>query len=210
MRINWRLFTVSAVLLVSALLIPGGWRKAAAPSRVPAPRMQDGPNSMVHGRGGDFILFNQDDQPWSLASERGKVVLLYFGYTSCADACPLMMSKVARAYRQLGSDASRISTVFVSVDRERDTPDVLKEYVSAYSIPITALTGSKLQIDRATSLYRAGYKVEHIDSATRLSVGHSKSLFVIDQRGRLRERYADDVMPSQIASGVKQLLDAER
>ena len=162
---------------------------------------------VLTGRGGDFDLVDHNNRAWNLVSQRGKVALLYFGYTSCPDACPMAMSKIARAYRQLGQGAGRVSTLFVSVDRDRDTPDVLKEYVGAFTLPVIGLTGTREQIDRATTQYRAPYEITPSDSKAGHLVSHTTSLFLIDTQGRLRAEFPHDVTPERIASGIRQLLE---
>ena len=165
------------------------------------------PLDVITDRGGDFELVDHENRTWNLSSQRGKVALLYFGYTMCADACPMAMSKIAQAYRQLGPDASRVAALFVSVDRDRDTPAVLKEYVAAFSIPVIGLTGTREQIDRTTAQYRAPYSIEKSDSKAGHFVSHTTSLFLIDQEGRLRREYPHDVRPAELAAGIRQLLD---
>src|SRR5690242_2339390 len=75
-----------------------------------------------HGTGGDFTLTDYNSQPFSLSQQRGKVVLIFFGYTNCADACPTMLTKLKRVYAELGDKQNQVQTVFISVDPERDTP----------------------------------------------------------------------------------------
>src|SRR5687767_12255498 len=94
------------------------------------------------GYGGDLSLTAHDGRPFRLQDLRGNAVLLFFGYTSCPDMCPLTMSRIASARDQVGGDASRVQTLFVSIDPNRDTPDVLKEYVGSFAMPVTGLTGS--------------------------------------------------------------------
>ncbi len=77
--------------------------------------------------GGDFTLTNQDGQPFRLQDLRGRPVLLFFGYTSCPDMCPMTMSRIIGALRQVGAGSSDVATLFVSVDPKRDTPAVLKD-----------------------------------------------------------------------------------
>jgi protein SCO1/2 len=156
--------------------------------------------------GGDFRLIDQNGRPFELARERGKVVLLYFGYTLCPDACPTMLSKLVRVYQLLGKDASRVETVFVSVDPQRDKPAKLKEYLGYFAIPAVGLTGPKEQIDRAVHRYGARYQITDSGSAAGPLVDHSTSLYLIDPKGDLRHTFQHDERPEVIAAEVGKYL----
>jgi protein SCO1/2 len=103
--------------------------------------------------GANFTLTDQDGRPFQLSSLRGRVVLLFFGYTSCPDACPTTLSKLARVYKLLGRHRERVVTLFVSVDPGRDTPRVLKEYLKYFRVNAVGLTGTKEEIDRVVGFY---------------------------------------------------------
>src|SRR6478672_9660103 len=108
--------------------------------------------------GGDFTLTNQDNARFRLADVRGRPALLFFGYTSCPDMCPVTMSRITGAIGRLGRAGSEVVTLFVSVDPQRDTPAVLKEYVGSFSTPLIGLTGTEEQITRVTSSYHASFE----------------------------------------------------
>jgi len=97
----------------------------SACQRAPAPAMSEADRP---GFGGDFTLTTQDNQPFHLADVRGRPVVLFFGYTSCPDMCPMTMSRISGALRRVGGRASEVVTLFVSVDTKRDTPAVLKKH----------------------------------------------------------------------------------
>src|SRR5580704_4898535 len=84
--------------------------------------------------GGDFVLTDQNRQRFELSSLRGNVVLIFFGYTSCPDVCPMTMAKLNSVYRKLGKDAERVKTVYISIDPGRDTPEVLKTDLAIFHI----------------------------------------------------------------------------
>lgn len=156
--------------------------------------------------GAAFHLVDQNDRPFELSRERGKVVLLYFGYTLCPDACPTMLSKLVRVYQLLGKDVSRVETVFVSVDPQRDKPAKLKEYLSYFSIPAVGLTGTKEQIDRAVHRYGARYEITDSGSAAGPLVDHSTYLYLLDTQGELRHTFPHDEQPQVIAATVERYL----
>jgi protein SCO1/2 len=159
-----------------------------------------------HGTSANFILTDQDGQPFQLTRLRGKIVLLFFGYTSCPDACPTTLSKLSRAYKMLGAERDRVVTLFVSVDPGRDTPRVLKEYLKYFRINSMGLTGTKAEIDAAVSKYGARYEIEKSDSAAGYRINHSTDLYLLDQKGEVARRFKYDDGTQAIADGIRQLI----
>jgi cytochrome oxidase Cu insertion factor (SCO1/SenC/PrrC family) len=159
------------------------------------------------GLGGDFELTDQSGQPWSLRDIRGKAALIYFGFTMCPDACPVTMSKIAAAHRLLSLEPDKAATIFISVDRERDTPEVIKDYLTSFSLPIIGLTGTKEQIEAVTKQYEVQYVIEA--APANYSVAHTTSLFLIDRDGVLRHIFPYEAGPGVIASGLRQVLEQE-
>ncbi len=134
--------------------------------------------------GGDFTLTDHNGQEFSLVQLRGKVVLLFFGYTSCPDVCPKELADLAMVFSRLGDDADKVQGLFVSVDPERDTQEVLKQYVSYFSSNITGLSGSAEEIDLVTQQYHTSYRLNK-QQGQFYSVDHAANLYVIDLDGRL-------------------------
>src|SRR5262245_57689468 len=97
--------------------------------------------------GGDFTLTDHHGARFRLADQRGKAVLIFFGYTSCTEACPVILSRINSVFKQLGPDREKAVAVFISVDPQRDTTEVLREYVKYFSARTVALTGKKEEID---------------------------------------------------------------
>ena len=160
----------------------------------------------TEGIGGDFSLTDQSGNRFQLSGQRGKIVLLFFGYTSCADACPTMMAKLKSVSKSLGADWKQVLPVFVSVDPARDTPAALKKYLEYFSISAVGLTGKKEEIDRVVEQYGASYEIEKSDSAMGYHINHSTCVYLIDQSGELRSRFKHTDRPDAIASAVKQLI----
>jgi protein SCO1/2 len=158
------------------------------------------------GFGGDFTLTNQDNQPFRLQDVRGRPVLLFFGYTSCPDMCPMTMSRIAGALSRVGRQASEVVTLFVSVDPMRDTPAILKEYVTSFSTPLIGLTGTDEEVARVASAYHASYQI--VPTGTRnYLVNHTSAIFLIDRQGRLRQYFKYDEKPETLAAALKTALD---
>jgi protein SCO1 len=159
--------------------------------------------------GGDFTLTDHDGRRFELSSLRGKAVLIFFGYTSCPDACPTTLSKLAAVYRRLGDDAQRVKTLYISVDPERDTPAVLKEDLGSFQLDALGLTGSKAEIDRVVALYGAEYEIIPTpESASKYTVAHSTTLYALDAAGKTRMEFPYEATVDQIASGLRRVLAA--
>jgi protein SCO1/2 len=158
------------------------------------------------GFGGDFTLTNQDNQTFRLQDVRGRPVMLFFGYTSCPDMCPMTMSRIAGALSRVGRPASEVVTLFVSVDPKRDTPAVLKEYVRSFGTPLIGLTGTDEEVARVAAAYHASYQT--VPTGTRnYLVNHTSAIFLIDRQGRLREYFKYDEKPETLAAALKTVLD---
>jgi protein SCO1/2 len=157
--------------------------------------------------GGDFTLTDHNSRPFSLSSLRGKAVVIFFGYTSCPDACPTTMSKLSSVYRRLGDDAKRVKVLYVSVDPERDTPSVLKEDLGSFSVDALGLTGTKAEIDKVVALYGAEYEITPTpDSAAKYTVAHSTTLYALDAAGRTRLEFPYDASADEIVRGLQAIL----
>ncbi|MGE3274942.1 MAG: SCO family protein [Vicinamibacterales bacterium] len=161
----------------------------------------------VYGEvGGDFTLTDQDGQPFDSASLRGNVVLVFFGYTFCPDVCPTTLSKIAAVTRALGSDATRVKTMYVSVDPKRDTPAVLKEHLGMFGVDAVGLTGTEPQIAAVARQYGAAYIVEESDSAAGYLVSHTTTLYALDPEGRTRYLFPYEASVDEIVRGIRSLL----
>jgi protein SCO1/2 len=157
--------------------------------------------------GGDFELPSHTGRPFRLAAERGKVVLLFFGYTYCPDICPTTLGTMAEVEKILGADRARVQTVFVSVDPERDSLERLAEYVRHFEAHAVAATGTKAQVDTVVAQFAAFYEKQASASEAGYLVDHTSRLYLIDPRGKVRYlfRYGEDA--ETIAKGVRLALD---
>lgn len=157
--------------------------------------------------GGDFTLTDHDGQSFSLTSLRGQVVLIFFGYAFCPDACPTTLSKLSSVARQLGDDAGRVKTLYVSVDPQRDTPAVLKADLANFRLDATGLTGAKAEIDRVVAQYGAAYEIVPTpESAAGYTVSHTTTLYALDPAGRLRLKFRYEATVDEIVAGIRQIL----
>ena len=157
--------------------------------------------------GGDFTLTDDSAQRFELSSLRGKAVLIFFGYTSCPDACPTTLSKLSSVWHNLGGDAKRVKTLYISVDPQRDTPPVLKADLGAFDLDALGLTGTKPEIDKVVAEYGAEYQIIPTpDSVMKYTVAHSTTLYALDTAGRVRMEFPYEATVDQITSGVRRVL----
>ncbi|MEW6581042.1 MAG: SCO family protein [Chloroflexota bacterium] len=137
---------------------------------------------------------------------RGKVALLFFGYTNCPDVCPTTLAEFKRVKALLGEDAARVAFVFVSVDGERDTPEQLAAYVRAFDPEFIGLTGDDATIRAIARDYGVFYqRVSYEESAAGYLVDHTASTFGVDQEGRLRLVFSYGTDPAAIVARVRAL-----
>lgn len=155
--------------------------------------------------GSDFTLTDHNGKQFRLADQRGKVILLFFGYTSCTEACPAILSRINSVFKQLGPEREKVLAVFISVDPQRDTMQVLREYVKYFSAHTVALTGKKDEIDVVVKQYGAKYEIEKSDSALGYHVSHTTDIFLIDQRGKLQSRFKHTDRSALMVAGIKRL-----
>ncbi len=153
-----------------------------------------------------FNLTNQAGREVSEADYRGDVVLLYFGYTHCPDACPATLTTLADALSRLGAGASRVRVLFVTVDPRRDTTSVLKSYVSNFGPQFVGLRGTPSQLTSMIKRYRVSYHDEKPDRDGNYEVDHSSAVFVFDGRGRARLLFQTGARAGAVATDVRRLL----
>lgn len=147
----------------------------------------------------DFQLADHNGQPRSLKDFKDKVVVLFFGYTQCPDVCPTSMAELAEVKKQLGADGARLQGVFVTVDPERDTPEVLKAYMTNFDPTFLALRGTPEQLAAMAKDYKIYYKKVDGKTPTSYTMDHSAASYVYDTQGRLR-------LYTRYGSGIPALL----
>jgi protein SCO1/2 len=136
-------------------------------------------------------------------SYRGKVILLYFGYTHCPDVCPATLSNLANALKALGPRAEDVRVLFVSVDPARDNLAALKDYANAFAPQIDGLRGSDNEIAKLAQRYRVLYSVKQTPQGE--EVMHSDSVFIFDRAGKAREVMTDTSDEKAIAADISSL-----
>jgi len=163
----------------------------------------------IAGRGGDFTL-QSSDGPISLEQYRGNVVLMFFGYTSCPDVCPITLSVLSSAFSKLeAQELERVTALFVSLDPDRDTPEILEKYTGYFHPNIIGVTDRIEVIHQITENYGIDYeKNELASSPIGYVINHSLDILVIDQQGRLLEsRIKPATSAEDIVAYVRRQLD---
>ncbi len=136
--------------------------------------------------GRDFRLTDHTGKPRTLADYRGKAVVLFFGYTQCPDVCPTTLSELAEAMKRLGPDADRVQVLFVTIDPERDTPELLAHYVPAFDPRFVGLYGDADATARTAKEFKVLYQKQPGPTPATYTMDHSAGTFIFDPQGRLR------------------------
>ena len=153
-----------------------------------------------------FSLTDHNGQPRTLADFKGKVVVIFFGYTQCPDVCPTSMSEMAQAKQLLGADGDKLQGLFVSVDPERDTPEIMKEYMGSFDPTFLALYAQPDKLPEVAKSFRIYYKKVDGKTPTSYTMDHSAGSYVYDTQGRLRLYHRYGSGAPALAGDLKKLL----
>jgi protein SCO1/2 len=134
----------------------------------------------------DFTLVAAGDKPINLSDYRGKLVVLYFGYTFCPDVCPTTLAEITKAVQKLGKKAEDVQVIMVTVDPERDTPERLAEYMDFFNPSFVGLSGTPEQIAAAATPYGIYYQKHEGTAATGYLVDHTATTNMLDREGRVK------------------------
>ncbi len=151
----------------------------------------------------DFRLTDHNGKVRTLADFRGKAVALFFGYTHCPDMCPTTLADLAQTMRLLGNDAGRVQVLFVTIDPERDTPEMMAQYVPAFHPSFLGMHGDEQATAQAAKAFYVGYQKQ--PTAYGYNVDHSLGIFLIDPVGRVRLR-APHAQPAKLLADDIRLL----
>lgn len=134
----------------------------------------------------DFALTDHNGKPRTLADFKGKIVVIFFGFTQCPDVCPTTMAEMAGVMKQLGSDAEKVQVLFVTVDPERDTQSLLAAYVPNFDLRFLGLYGDKAATDKVAKEFKVFYQKVPGKTPESYTVDHTAGSYVFDQQGRIR------------------------
>ncbi|MEO6782652.1 MAG: SCO family protein [Bradyrhizobium sp.] len=176
-----RFLIIMALAVASSVAI--SWAVGVVSHRLrPLPRTTTSGTPTI---GGPFSLEATDGKVVTDQTYRGKWLLIFFGYTFCPDVCPTALSNIGVALEKLGRDADRLQPLFVTVDPERDTRDVLADYLKSFDPRIVGLTGTKDQVDRVIHEYRIYVAQQKSETGgDDYLVSHSAYVYLMDPRGR--------------------------
>ena len=191
------LLSAGWILLAGSVAVSGSDRNAAFHG------------SVVDSPAPDFTLSDQNGKPFRLADRRGRVLLLFFGYTHCPDTCPLTLSIWKKVREALGGRAKDVDFVYVTVDPKRDTPERLREQLIAFSPDFIGLTGTEAVLSKVYDDYRVPVKEAGVSAtATRYGMrNHTTVTIVIDRHGRWRLDLPYAMGINDIAADIQKLLN---
>ena len=153
-----------------------------------------------------FALSDQNGKPRTLQDFTGKVVVVFFGFTQCPDVCPTAMAELAEVKKLLGPDGDKLQAVFITIDPERDTPDVLKAYMGNFDPTFIALRPTLAELPDFAKSYKVFYKKVEGRTASSYSMDHSAGSYVFDAKGQIRlyNRYGSGA--EALASDIRLLM----
>lgn len=156
--------------------------------------------------GRELNLTDHNGKPRTLADFKGKVVVLFFGYTQCPDICPTTLAASAAAMKLLGADADKVQVLFVTLDPARDTPEVLSRYAPAFNPSFLGLYGNEAETATAAKAFKVFFQKQPGSSPDTYTIDHTAASYAIDPQGRLRLYIKHGETPEQIAADIKLLL----
>lgn len=191
-----RYYTIFTLLALSVFL-------AAC---TPKPLEFQGSDISGTGLGADLAITDTTGQLRTLEDYKGKVTVVFFGFTQCPDVCPTALAELSQTLNLLGDKADDVQVVLVSVDPERDTPEILSAYVGAFHPSFVGLTGTPEQLHKAAQSFKAYYAKAPGPTPEEYTMDHTASFYVFDKKGDVRVLISGDASAEDIASDIKQLL----
>jgi protein SCO1/2 len=178
-----------ALLIATFSLVACGDRQSAESGQmILSPANSSFKNTDVTGLGyaKDFTLIDHTGKQRTLGDFKGKAVVVFFGFMNCPDVCPTTMAEMAGVMKQLGPDADRVQVLFITVDPERDTPELLAKYVPAFDSRFLGLTGDKAAIEKVAKEFRVFYQKSPGKEPGSYTMDHTSGSYVFDPQGRVR------------------------
>lgn len=182
------------------VLLFGGWRVYAGSYRYQG-SVIDPPVPAAN-----FTLTDQNGQAFTLSDQRGKVNLIFFGYTNCPDICPITLTSYARIRARLGKQADQVRFIFVTVDPERDTTAQIKTHISHFDPAIIGLTGTRAELEPVWKDYGVFQSSHESPDVAHYDVDHSSRIYVVDAQGNWRMTYPAEMDWQAIVSDVQHLM----
>ena len=156
--------------------------------------------------GGHFVLKDQNNQVFDSAASQ-KLMLIYFGFTYCPDVCPTTLIKVSDIIDRLKEDSKEINSIFITVDPERDTPEILSDYVSAFHEDIIGLTGTKNEIDKVAQDWGVYYQKEILDGEEDYTMNHLDIIFLANANGEFIDYFPPKIQSVLIVEKIRNIIN---
>ena len=156
--------------------------------------------------GGHFVLKDQNNQIFDSAASQ-KLMLIYFGFTYCPDVCPTTLIKVSDIIDRLKEDSKEINSIFITVDPERDTPEILSDYVSAFHGDIIGLTGTKNEIDKVAEDWGVYYQKEILDGEEDYTMNHLDIIFLANANGEFIDYFPPKIQSVLIVEKIRNIIN---
>ena len=166
------------------------------------------PQTRTYGEaqiGGPFSLVDQNGKRRSEADFRGRYMLVFFGFTNCPDVCPTTLAVLSETFKELGPKADEIVPVFISIDPERDTPEILKSYLSSFGPRFVGLTGTAAEVAKTAEAYRVYYQKVPLDGGG-YTMNHSSVIYLMDRDGKFAAHYTLEIGPDALAADLNKRL----
>jgi protein SCO1/2 len=154
--------------------------------------------------GRSFSLPDADGVTRTLADFKGKLVLVFFGFTQCPDVCPTTLSRAVEVRKLLGPDADKVQVVLITVDPERDTPEVLRDYVKAFDPSFVALRGDAASTAATAKEFKVFF--QKVQTSSSYTMDHTAVTYVCDPKGRVRLALRHEQSAADVAADLKTLL----
>ena len=201
-----RRFAIKKVAACALLASAGGLLAACQPDKPQFKAIDITGADYAQG----FQLTDFNGRPRSLADYKGKVVVVFFGFTQCPDVCPTTMNEMAQVKKLLGTDGDKLQVVFISIDPERDTPEVLKAYMGSFDPSFTGLYAASPEALAALAKdFKIYYKKVDGKTPTSYSMDHTAASYVYDPQGRLRLYARYGIGPQAMADDIRLLLKGQ-
>lgn len=159
--------------------------------------------------GTDFKLMDYHGNNVSLSSFKGKVIVLFFGYTICPDVCPTTLFAFSDLLKQLGKDADKVRVLYVTVDPARDTAKKMKSYLGIFDKRIIGLRGNEKETARVAKKFLVRYKKKFLGNSENYLIDHTALIYLIDQKGKTRSLFPYNCKTNLILKLIKQLLNSD-
>ena len=173
-------------------------------------RERGGPVTASAGKaqvGGPFTLVNQDGETVTEETYRGKYMLIYFGFTFCPDVCPTELGIMSAALDRLGDKAEKVQPIFITIDPERDTPEVMARYVKLFNPRLAGLTGTPEQIADVAKAYHVFYRKAEDESSTEYTMDHSSIIFLMGPDGEYLKLFPPQTPPDKMAEAIESYIE---